>query len=81
MDKTRHGKEKRSRNQSRRRFHLKSNPVDPLTLKNPKIIALLVPGYLYLHIGNANVYDWLNCMAHDPKDEIDAWRAIKDGGS
>nr|GEX70926.1 ribonuclease H-like domain-containing protein [Tanacetum cinerariifolium] len=30
-DKTRHGNEKSSRNQSRRRIHLKSNPVNPLS--------------------------------------------------
>nr|GEW46056.1 putative reverse transcriptase domain-containing protein [Tanacetum cinerariifolium] len=38
-DKTGHGNEKSSRNHSRRRIHLKSNPVNPLTLKNPKTIA------------------------------------------
>nr|GEU32666.1 reverse transcriptase domain-containing protein [Tanacetum cinerariifolium] len=35
-DKTGHGNEKSLRNQSRRRIHLKSNPVNPLTLKTPK---------------------------------------------
>nr|GEW15601.1 ribonuclease H-like domain-containing protein [Tanacetum cinerariifolium] len=36
-DKTRHGNEKSSRNRSRRRIHLKSNPINLLTLKIPKI--------------------------------------------
>nr|GEV46065.1 reverse transcriptase domain-containing protein [Tanacetum cinerariifolium] len=39
MDKTRHGNEKSSRNRSRRKIHLKSNPVNPLTLKNPRKIS------------------------------------------
>nr|GEV61136.1 putative reverse transcriptase [Tanacetum cinerariifolium] len=38
-DKTGHGNEKSSRNRRRRRIYLKSNPVNPLTLKNPKTIT------------------------------------------
>nr|GEY95960.1 hypothetical protein [Tanacetum cinerariifolium] len=35
-DKTGHENEKNSRNRSLRQIHLNSNPVNPLTLKNPK---------------------------------------------
>nr|GEW05289.1 outer membrane protein porin [Tanacetum cinerariifolium] len=41
-DKTGHRNEKSSRNRSQRRIHLKSNSVNPLTLKNPKTITPLV---------------------------------------
>nr|GEV59920.1 hypothetical protein [Tanacetum cinerariifolium] len=71
-----------SKNQSRRRIHLKSNPVNPLTLKNPKTISSLVlnhytvsPKQSHLLVGNPNAYDWLKCVAHDPKDEIDGYEA------
>nr|GEW59291.1 hypothetical protein [Tanacetum cinerariifolium] len=82
-DKTRHGNEKISRNQSRRRIHLKSNPVNPLTHKNPKTISPLVlnhytvsPKQSHLHVGNPNAYDWLKCMAHDLRDDIDRYEAV-----
>nr|GEV68613.1 reverse transcriptase domain-containing protein [Tanacetum cinerariifolium] len=67
-DKIGHGNEKSSRNKSRKRIHLKSNPVNPLPLKSPKP--------LHLHVGNPNAYDWLITLAHDPRVEIDGYEAV-----
>nr|GEZ82603.1 hypothetical protein [Tanacetum cinerariifolium] len=29
-----------------------------------------------VHIGNPNTYDWLKCVAYDPRDEIDGYEAV-----
>nr|GEV94644.1 hypothetical protein [Tanacetum cinerariifolium] len=31
---------------------------------------------LSVHVGNLNAYDWLKCVAHDPRDEIDGYEAV-----
>nr|GEU32447.1 hypothetical protein [Tanacetum cinerariifolium] len=34
-----------------------------------------------VHIGNPNTFDWLKCMTHDPRDEIDGYEAVWIEGS
>nr|GFD20567.1 hypothetical protein [Tanacetum cinerariifolium] len=32
--------------------------------------------FLSVHVGNPNAYDWLKCVVHNLRDEIDRYEAV-----